>query len=53
MPIRTLGRVLFPRQQAWQRERFVKHVLIALAVAVIFAAIVAGMMFLINSRPQH
>ncbi len=50
MPIRTLGKALFPRQQAWQRERKIKHILVAIAVAMVFAAAAALVMFSSNSR---
>lgn len=53
MSIRFIGKTLFPRQPAWKRERAIKHFFVALAVAVVFAAIVAGMMLLINSRPMR
>jgi hypothetical protein len=52
MPIRTLGKALFPRQQAWQRERKIKHILVAISVAIVFAAVAAAIMFASNSRPH-
>lgn len=50
MPIRILGKALFPRQQAWQRERKIKHILVAIAVASLFAATAAFVMFTSNAR---
>ena len=50
MPIRTLGKAMFPRQQPWKRERTIWHLLIAIAVAIVFAAIVVGVMFMSNTR---
>jgi uncharacterized membrane protein len=50
MPIRTLGKALFPHQQSWQRERKIKHILVAIAVASLFAAVAAVVMFSSNAR---
>lgn len=50
MPKRFLGKVLFPRQQPWQQRRQAKAIIWSLLVAVAFAAIVGGVMFLQNSR---
>ena len=50
MPIRTLGKAMFPRQQAWQRERRVKTILIVIGVSLVFAAVVCVVMFTSNSR---
>jgi len=50
MPMQILGRVLFPRLQPWQQRRQAKNLVAALLVALIFAAIVAGIMFLTNAR---
>lgn len=50
MPIRILGKVIFPSLPAWQRERKIKHLLVAIAVAAVFAAIVVAVMFSSNAR---
>ena len=50
MPIRILGKVIFPRQPAWQRERYIKHILVAIAVSIVLAAVAAAVMFTSNAR---
>ena len=40
-----LGRILFPRQQPWQRKREAKMILGATAVAVVFAGIIGLVIF--------
>ena len=50
MPINQLGKFLFPRLQPWQRERRIKTFIVVFLVAVAFAVIVGGVMFLRNSR---
>jgi hypothetical protein len=50
MPDRFLGKVLFPRQQPWQQRRQAKAIIWSLLVALVFAGIVAGIMFAQNSR---
>lgn len=50
MPIRILGKAIFPSLPAWQRERKIKHILVAIGVAFVFAAVVGGVMFASNAR---
>jgi hypothetical protein len=50
MPIKFLGKVLFPRQAPWQRRQKTKIMLLVILAAIFFAAIVVGIMLLQNSR---
>ena len=50
MPLKHLGKVLFPRLQPWQRERRIKTFIVVLVVSVVFAAIVGGVILLRHSR---
>jgi len=50
MPIKFLGKVLFPRLPEWQRRRQTKSLLVAIAVALLFTAVVVGFMFFQNNR---
>lgn len=50
MPMKYLGRVLFPRMEPWLRERKIKIIIVVLVVAVGFAAIVGGLILFSNSR---
>jgi hypothetical protein len=50
MPLNHLGKFLFPRQQSWYQRRQAKTIVIVLLVALTFAAVVAAVMFLRNSR---
>jgi hypothetical protein len=50
MPMRILGKVLFPRLQPWQQRRQAKTVVTVLVVALIFGALVAGIIFLSNTH---
>ena len=44
-----LGKILFPRQQPWQREREARTILGATVVAVVFAGIIGLVIFWRNS----
>lgn len=48
--MQTLGKVLFPRLQPWQQRRQAKTVVTVLIVAVVFAAVVAGIIYLTNTH---
>jgi hypothetical protein len=50
MPLNFLGKVLFPRLEPWRRKRQAKAIMWAVLTALIFAAVVVGIMFLENSR---
>jgi len=50
MPLNFLGKVLFPRLEPWRQKRQTKAILWAVLTAIIFAAVVVGIMFLENSR---
>ena len=45
MPINFLGKILFPRQADWQRKKQMQTMVAVLVTSVLFAAIVAGLMF--------
>lgn len=42
MPIDTLGKLFFPRQQRWQRRRTINTILLTLALAIITSGIFAA-----------
>lgn len=44
MPLEFLGKILFPRQPDWQRNKQLKTIFVAAIVAVFFASLVAGLM---------
>jgi hypothetical protein len=50
MPLNFLGKVLFPRQQAWYQRRQAKIIILVLLVAIGFAAFVAAIMLARNAR---
>jgi hypothetical protein len=52
MPFNFIGKVLFPSLQPWQRRRQLKTMLYVLFGALVFAALVGGVMFMVNSRPR-
>jgi hypothetical protein len=52
MPVNFIGRILYPRQQPWRQRRQAKNLLVALGVAVAFAAIVGAIIYLRNGRMQ-
>jgi hypothetical protein len=43
MPVKFLGRVLFPRLPDWQARRQARQMLAAIAVALTFGAIIAAL----------
>ena len=50
MPLNFLGKVLFPRLEPWQRKRQARAIVWAVLTAIVFAAVVVAVMFLVNSR---
>jgi hypothetical protein len=52
MPIDQLGKLLFPRLQPWQRRREMKIIITAGVTGVVFACIVAAIIFLKNSQTR-
>ena len=50
MPMKFLGKVLFPRLAPWQRKRQTKIIMVAILTAVIFAALVVVIMLFENSQ---
>lgn len=50
MPMKLLGKILFPHLAPWQRKRQIKIMVWAILTAVIFAAIVVAIMLLQNSK---
>jgi flagellar basal body-associated protein FliL len=50
MPIKFLGKVLFPRLAPWQRKKQTKTILLVVLVALIFAAVIVAIMLFQNSR---
>ncbi|HEY5345574.1 MAG TPA: hypothetical protein VIK62_04445 [Verrucomicrobiae bacterium] len=50
MPLKFLGKVLFPRQAAWQQKKQTKIILWVILIAVLFAAGVVAIMLFQNSR---
>ena len=50
MPMQTLGKVLFPRLQPWQQRQQAQTAVTVLVVAVVFAAIVGGIIFMSNGN---
>jgi len=50
MPINLLSKILFPRHADWQRRKFMRLALWVVAVTVCFAAVVAALMLLANSK---
>ena len=51
MALEYIGKVLFPRLPPWQRRRKINTMLIATLAALFFAALVVGLLLLINSLP--
>lgn len=45
-----IGRILFPRQQAWQARRHARQLVAALLVAVIFGLVVGALIWLANTK---
>lgn len=50
MPMKFIGKVLFPKLPPWQSQRQVKHLLAAFIVAVILGGAVVVIMFLQNAK---
>ena len=50
MPLKLLGKVLFPHEAEWQRKKQTKIILWVVLTAVIFAVAVAAIMLFQNSR---
>jgi hypothetical protein len=50
MPMNFLSKLLFPRLAPWQRKRQIKMMLWVVLATVLFAASIAAIMLLQNSR---
>jgi len=50
MPMKFIGKVLFPNLPPWQSQRQVKHLVAAIVVAIIIGCAIVAIMFLQNSR---
>jgi len=50
MPMKFIGKVLFPNLPPWQSQRQVKQLLAAFVVAIILGCIVVAIMFLQNAK---
>jgi hypothetical protein len=50
MPMKIMGKILFPRLPAWQQHRGAKTVFAVIMTAVIFAAIVGAMIYYGNTK---
>ncbi len=50
MPLKFLGKVLFPRQAAWQQKKQTKIILWVILAAVIFGVCVAAALLFQNSK---
>ncbi len=50
MPIRYIGKALFPHEEQWQQRRRLKVTFYTLIISVLFAAAVTGIMFWLNSK---
>lgn len=50
MPMKFIGKVLFPHLPPWQSQRQVKQLLAAFVLAVILGCAVVAIMFLQNGR---
>ena len=50
MPLKLLGKVLFPNEAEWQRKKQTRIILWVILTAVIFAVAVAAIMLVQNSR---
>ena len=47
--LKFIGRLLFPRSQRWKQKQQIRLLLAALAVGIMFGAIIVGIMLLGNS----
>jgi hypothetical protein len=50
MPMKFLGRVLFPHLAPWQRKKQVRIMVWVILTAVVFAAVVAVIMLFQNAK---
>jgi hypothetical protein len=50
MPINYIGRTLFPHEEQWRQRRRLKTILYTVVTAVVFAAVVGGVMFWLNMK---
>jgi hypothetical protein len=50
MPIKFLGKVLFPHLAPWQRTRQAKIMVAVILITVVLAAIIVAIMFFQNGR---
>jgi hypothetical protein len=50
MLMKFLGKLLFPRSQAWEQHRRAKILVAVIMTAIIFAAIVGALIYLLNGR---
>ena len=50
MPMKFLGKILFPRSASWQQRRSVKILLAVILTAIIFALIVGALIFYANTK---
>jgi hypothetical protein len=51
MPMRYLGKLLFPRRTTGEQRHQMKQLIAAVVVAIIFAGVIVTIMFLLNRRP--
>jgi len=52
MALDYIGKMLFPRLPPWQRRRKINTMLIATLGALVVAALVGGLLLLINFTPR-
>lgn len=45
-----IGRIFFPRQQAWQARRHARQLVAALLVALIFGLVMGALIWLANAK---
>ncbi len=50
MPIKLLGKLLFPHLPAWQQRRRATTVVVVTLTAIFFAAILGAMIFWLNTK---
>jgi hypothetical protein len=50
MPLKYLGKLLFPRQPEWQRRHQMNLLVVATVVAIVLAGLIVAVMFLLNRR---
>jgi hypothetical protein len=49
MPMKFLGKMMFPSLPAWQAKRQARHLMVALSVAVFFGLVIVAVMLLQNA----